>query len=169
MPRHQRGFTLIEVIVVIVLIGIISVTAASRIFGRSSFDAYLARDQAISIARQIQLLSMNQTISLPSDDPSQCYSLVVRSDYFGSLECASNLQSSRWLSSENDRVSFSVNESASAIYFDILGRPFMFDGTNKKVALCQNSGCEVTVTARNNEQAKLCINSEGYMWSGGCS
>ena len=56
--HNQRGFTLVELIVVIILIAIVSVTAASRMMGRSSFDAYVTRDQAISIARQIQITAM---------------------------------------------------------------------------------------------------------------
>ncbi|MGF1680623.1 pilus assembly FimT family protein [Photobacterium minamisatsumaniensis] len=169
MPSTQRGFSLIEVIVVIMLVGIISVTAASRIFGRSSFDAYVARDQAISIARQIQVTGMNQAINTPNDDPSQCLSLKITADYFGSLSCSSNQDFSRWLSTDNDKVSFAINNGISTMYFDILGRPFVFNRNNQKVAICQSAACEVTFTSRSNEQATMCINAEGYMWSGVCS
>ncbi|KHT62606.1 hypothetical protein RJ45_16665 [Photobacterium gaetbulicola] len=169
MPRHDyrksAGFTLIELIIVIVLIGIISVTAASRLFGRSGFDAVLARDQAIAIARQIQLVGMNSPVDPTT--PNTCLALVVNPAEFGSQGCASNSHSTRKLTAENDRVNFiyfdgANHQPSAAIYFDMLGRPSVVNNQQLQ-RICTASSCRVTMTSRNGEQASLCINSEGYI------
>ncbi|MBY5949076.1 prepilin-type N-terminal cleavage/methylation domain-containing protein [Photobacterium rosenbergii] len=173
MPRknygksHTKsaGFTLLELIIVIVLIGIISVTAASRLFGRSGFDAVLARDQAISIARQIQLMGMNSPVN-PAN-PNRCLALRISTTEFGSENCASNSQSTHKLTLENDLVNFSFFDGVNAhnssdIYFDMLGRPSVVSNQQLQ-RICTASNCQVTITSRNGEQASLCINSEGYI------
>lgn len=173
MPRQyygqsytkSTGFTLLELIIVIVLIGIISVTAASRLFGRSGFDAVLARDQAISIARQIQLVGMNSPVD-PAN-PNSCLALQISTTELGSDNCASNSQSTRKLTFDNDGILFAFFDGANsptsaAIYFDMLGRPSVVSNQQLQ-RLCTTSNCQVTITSRNGEQASLCINSEGYI------
>ena len=173
MPRQyygksyskSTGFTLLELIIVIVLVGIISVTAASRLFGRSGFDAVLARDQAISIARQVQLVGMNSPVK--PTNPNSCLALLISTTEFGSEHCASNSQSTHKLTLENDLVNFAffdgVNAQNSAdIYFDMLGRPSIVSNQQLQ-RICTASSCLVTITSRNGEQASLCINSEGYI------
>ena len=54
----QRGFTLIELIVVIVLLGIISITVIARIDG-STFDANVAAHDLVEAIRYAQHRSMN--------------------------------------------------------------------------------------------------------------
>ena len=161
----NAGFTLLELIIVIVLIGIISVTAASRLFGRSGFDAVLARDQAISIARQIQLVGMNSPVNPAS--PNSCLALQISTTEFGSENCASNSNSTRKLTFDNDRVHFAFfdgvnSQASSAIYFDMLGRPSIVQNQQLQ-RICTASNCQVTITSRNGEQANLCINSEGFI------
>ena len=173
MPRHyygksyvkNAGFTLLELIIVIVLIGIISVTAASRLLGRSGFDAVLARDQAISIARQIQLVGMNSPVNPVS--PSSCLALQISTAEFGTDNCANNSQSTRKLTFDNDGVNFALfdgNEQIdpASIYFDMLGRPSVIENQQLK-RICTGPNCQVVITSRNGEQANLCINSEGYI------
>ena len=173
MPRQQygqsytksTGFTLIELIIVIVLVGIISVVAAARLLGSSAFDATLARDQAISIARQIQLVGMNSPVD-PAD-PNSCFALQISTTEFGSENCASNSQSTRKLTFDNDGVQFAFfdganSQTSAAIYFDMLGRPSVVSNQQLQ-RLCTLASCQVTITSRNGEQASLCINNEGYI------
>lgn len=172
MPRHygktyakSAGFTLLELIIVIVLVGIISVTAASRLFGRSGFDAVLARDQAISLARQIQLVGMNSPVN-PAN-PNSCLALHISTTEFGSENCASNSHSTRKLTFDHDMVKFALFDGvnpqrSAAIYFDMLGRPSVVNNQQLQ-RICTVSNCQVTMTSRNGEQASLCINSEGFI------
>ena len=55
------GFTLIELVLVIILIGVLAVTAAPRFFTASGYDQVAARDQLIQLLRQAQLQTMNSS------------------------------------------------------------------------------------------------------------
>lgn len=57
------GFTLVELVLVIVLIGVLSATVAPRFFTVSGYDQIAARDQLIQLLRQAQLQSMNSSTS----------------------------------------------------------------------------------------------------------
>jgi len=52
--QNSRGFTLIELIMVIILIGVVSAAASSLFTRTSSFSAVAARDQMIAIATVAQ-------------------------------------------------------------------------------------------------------------------
>ena len=54
--QNSRGFTLIELIMVIILIGVVSAAASSLFTRTSNFSAVAARDQMIAIAT-VALLS----------------------------------------------------------------------------------------------------------------
>ncbi|PSV43899.1 prepilin-type N-terminal cleavage/methylation domain-containing protein [Photobacterium indicum] len=167
----QRGFTLIELIVVIILVGIISLTAASRMSGRSSFDAFITRDQAIAIARQIQITAMQATgsqrttfplrIIAGTNDQTSCMGLITGS----TCPMQSTAEtSSRVLQGEVSRVRFTLPSMASnTVYFDLLGRPVNSAGER----IC-NDGCQINLQSRDNNILSMCINREGFIDEGGC-
>ncbi|MGF1758518.1 prepilin-type N-terminal cleavage/methylation domain-containing protein [Photobacterium sagamiensis] len=165
MQNRQQGFTLVELIIVILLLGIISVTATSRLIGKSSFTAHVARDQAISIARQIQITAMQTDGTI-----NACQRLVVtnvsdeENSRFGRPKsCTSDDDMfSDVLRGDQAEVTFSTL-SVTNIYFNLLGRPVDASGE----PIC-TSGCKVTVRSRNGETASLCINSEGFIHEGDC-
>lgn len=54
MASRQRGFTYIEMVVVVTLVGVISAVTMSRIMREDTYNALLARDQITSLARSAQ-------------------------------------------------------------------------------------------------------------------
>ena len=52
--KTQRGFTIVELIAVIIIIGIIGAVAASKFFERSAYDSRGFHDQVISTLRFAQ-------------------------------------------------------------------------------------------------------------------
>ena len=97
----NRGFTLIELVLVIILIGVLAVTAAPRFFTASGYDQVAARDQLIQLLRQAQLQTMNNS--------AECQ--IV---HFG------NNQS--WIPSTTAQCSVLAN-SEQLLSFDVWGRP----------------------------------------------
>lgn len=161
MPGHQRGFSLIELITVILLIGILTSAVVLRMVGRSSFDAVLNRDQAIAIFRQVQTVAMNQGDIEPAADP--CHALVVSATYFGApAGCSHDLAA---LTAAADQLQLSVTgapDSVTRWHFNLLGRPYYLNSDGKRQSLCDN-GCRLTFTSGEREQAAMVINREGYV------
>jgi len=58
--RRARGFTLIELIMVMVLLGILAAYAAPRIFNRSDFDARGFHDETMALLRYAQKSAIAQ-------------------------------------------------------------------------------------------------------------
>lgn len=54
MKTRQTGFSLVELVIVVTLIGIVSVVSMSRMLSRNTFNAPLVRDAVISMARAAQ-------------------------------------------------------------------------------------------------------------------
>lgn len=144
---RQSAFTLVELVVVIILLGILSVYAASRYIGSSGFSAYAAQEQAIAIIRQIQLGRMQSNIS-ETDTLSSEYRLSITSDCLGSVASCSSTDESR---SNNlvlpDDVSFTP---ARVVDFNLLGAP--------------TAGALKIDISSDTDSVSVCINSEGYVY-----
>lgn len=77
--RLTQGFTLIELVIVIIVVGVLSAVAIPRFSDRSGFEDYTVRDQLIARLRLVQLQGMNAD---PTEnvDKNACYWLVIKSD-----------------------------------------------------------------------------------------
>jgi prepilin-type N-terminal cleavage/methylation domain-containing protein len=80
LPRKQAGFTLIELVMVIVLIGVLSYGASSLFASKDRYVDYLAKERLLSLgllAQQLALGMSAQEVSIPgsatppSGDPAE--------------------------------------------------------------------------------------------------
>ena len=138
--RKGLGFTLVELIVVIILLAIISAYAASR---------YIV----ISVARQVQLNRMQSNV----DSANDSFILSVSSTCVGSKESCDDPTDSRsdWIIEEG--VSFSTVPNVNAIEFDLLGSPM---GS-------ASGGVDITIQG-SNSQALVSICPNGLISTSGC-
>ncbi len=152
--NDQSGFTLVELVVVIIVLSIVSVYAASRYMGASSFSAYAAQEQAISIIRQIQLSRMQSNIDSTATLSSD-YQLRVTSSCLGSVSsCTASGDSRSNKLVLPDELSFA---QTMTVNFDLLGNPSCATGTcpaEFKVDLSSTT-----------ETLGVCINSQGYIYA----
>ena len=77
----MNGFTLVELVIVIVLIGVLSVTAIPKLIGKSAFEDSVVRDQLISQLRLVQLQGMSADPAINTQQ-NACYWLVVKDGCF---------------------------------------------------------------------------------------
>ncbi|MDX3775388.1 prepilin-type N-terminal cleavage/methylation domain-containing protein [Chromatiaceae bacterium AAb-1] len=136
--QPHRGFTLLELIIVLVLISVLAVTLLPRFFTNSGTAEYLYRDQALSLLRRVQMQAMQCTDTAKCPDASVTVSAAVITPnvlHFDALTI-----------DPKDKVTFSPGIT---IRFDSLGRPLPMP----------------TEIILNINQLRLCINREGYIHS----
>lgn len=165
--RSASGFTLIELILVIVLLSIVSLFAASRFIGKSSFSAYALQDQLISVIRQVQLNRMQSNLTDPDDiiDMDGNFRLRVEESCIGSVAACALSGDDRASRSDvvaDNYVTFSVTNSPAPGYidFDLLGNPVGLNSGDISIWIEDKSG---------NSRCEVLINSQGYVSRGDCS
>ncbi|EGU41685.1 putative MSHA pilin protein MshC [Vibrio ichthyoenteri ATCC 700023] len=151
--RKGLGFTLVELIVVIILLAIISAYAASRYIGVGSFSAFAIQDSVISVARQVQLNRMQSNTSTLNDS----FVLSISTACIGSKESCANPIDSRsdWVM--NDSVSFSAMPNIATIEFDLLGNPLG----------AASAGVDITIQG-GNSHAVVSVCPNGLISTSGC-
>lgn len=169
------GFTLVELIVVIVLLAIIGVYASSKYMGASRFSSAVAQEQVLSILRQVQITAMQTNTAM---DSTSCRSIIMSPTQFGVAQsCQNQGMNSAALSDyskdtnqqqlELIQLSYafnSVSGAVSELSFDLLGRPAMVT-SSATTSLCTNSDCRITITTpSSNESRSVCINREGFIY-----
>jgi MSHA pilin protein MshC len=127
--KNQRGFTLVELITVIVIVGIIAVAAVPRFFDRNVFDSRGFYDQVISTLRYAQKAAIAQhryvcvtfaansiTLTFDPTSPSAAHPVATCSNQLTSPTG----QSPYIVTSPTTSVTLS---GGTAFNFDALGRP----------------------------------------------
>ena len=154
----QHGFTLLELVATLILIGILSVTALPRFFDSSGFEEHAYRSEVIAKLRHIQLRSMQQATTSCLDiemdnshigvpDQSPCTGSYDFSDGYGS-EAEDTLAVAI---DGNHGVRFSSTSGNLSFSFDKLGVP-QGDCTG---------GCNIQIIG--DETLTVRIESQGYI------
>ena len=145
--QHNYGFTLIELIVVLVLIGVLAVSLVPRFIDGSGTAEYLYRDQALNILRRVQMQALQCT---------SCTAVGVRvlNDrlYSGSNSCVND--ATHLCIDERDRSNITLTKTGFNIQLN-------FDASGRPLGNCANSGC--TVTVQGAVSLPICIEAEGYI------
>lgn len=157
-----KGYSIIELIVVMVLLGIMAVTAFPKLTGSSDYNSRTTRDQYISQLRLVQLKALNQR--------GVCHNLVFHTvssvNYFGipantSATCGTTTAADTRVEVGSSSVTL-INGSTNA---NILGNPkIVFDSNGVPTATgggdCTGA-CKFKISA--NETVYMCIESQGYI------
>jgi MSHA pilin protein MshC len=150
--KASKGFTIIELVLVIVLLGILSVTVVPKLFGSNGFEEYAYQAEVIATLRSIQLRAMQQT-NIGSDE---CHTVIITSTLLTVDDnCAANSENSvgdalnkLFVEIDSDHsVSFSPDMSFS---FDAMGRPLS----------CAD---DCIIILAGNDNLRVTIESEGFI------
>ena len=150
VTSKKHGFTLIELVVVILIISILAVTVGPKIIGVDGFNSYVYRDQMISSLRLTQQQAMQQT------NAAGCHQVIVNNKGYGrSVDCDNPSLVDDW---QNNYTGFQIPVDQS-VSIQFSGNTLTFDSWGR-VAEC-SSGCSVDFIS--DETATLCIESQGYI------
>jgi MSHA pilin protein MshC len=147
--KRCAGFTLIELVIVIVILGILSATVAPKFFSSNGFSEYAYRTDIIAKLRLIQTRAMQQA-------NDKCHQVLITSTKLGKVTCDSPAEfvdqteqrATLVEIDNNDNVTFSP--SSTVFRFDFMGRP----------QNCSNP-CEIVITGK--QALTVRIESEGYI------
>lgn len=152
--RKADGFSLIELVLVLIILGILAATAVPKFLSNRGFSEFSYRADVIAKLRLMQLKAMQQT----DTSLSHCRQILVTATRLGIPDDCDGSPSftSNWKASETgvvilaqDNVSFATSISNGRFSFDAFGRPVGCGPCNITI-----SG-EQTITVR--------IEKEGYI------
>lgn len=158
VPPKQGGFTIVELIAVMIIIGVLGAVAASRFFERSSFDADAFTEQTRAMLRYGQKLAVAQNrpvyVRINTERIDLCFAVDcsvesrvnapsgANSSSAGTLKQC--LGSGSWFcESVPDGVTQTVSGPAASFAFDALGKPYTVTTTG---SLANFQRVKVTIT-----------------------
>lgn len=141
--QRARGFTIVEMVVVMVIAGLLAAVAIPRFFQQDSFDARSFADQNVSMLRYAQKLAIAQNrpvfVLLDGSRIALCFSVACDAAGSESMRVlppaggnsgrkatlAACANATAWLcEGAPGKISYSVPQAAAAFYFNALGRPY---------------------------------------------
>lgn len=150
--KSSLGFSLIELVVVIVIVGILAVFAAPRFFGTDVYDEagfYEQSRAAIRLAQKISISSgcdvrVRFTAGTPGSYVVQRWSSCIPADHTDPTVAIQSLADSAYSATSPD----SVSVSALDFYFDQIGRPRQISATNPPPLLANLTDLDLTIGSR---------------------
>lgn len=160
--NNQQGFTLVELIIVIVLVGILAVTAGPRIFGSGGVDQVVTERQLLSLLRLQQQRAMQDVVN-------RCYGVNLSSTEVTPFNCGQAIETSRVVllpEANNLAVVSSLPNASTGFRFNALGCPV---STNHATTAenCGQSAVELQINGAN--ARSVCVQSQGFIRVGNCS
>lgn len=160
--KKSQGFSVIELIVVIIIIGIIAVTAAPVFLSDDGVDERLLQAELVSLLRLSQERAMQ-------DVERRCYGAAVSSSAITPVECGATIAAERIIplsASVNLSVNSSLPNAATGILFNSWGCPVSNQHTTTAEP-CGQSSVEFVIDGAT--MRYVCVQSHGYIRSGACS
>jgi len=149
-----------ELILVIVLLSILSLFAASRFMGSGNFSAYALQERVISVIRQVQVNRMQSNVEKPDDN----FRLQVSSSCVGSVAACALTGSAQDARSDvviDKSAKFSLtNAVTNPIEFNLLGNPINSASGGVSILIEDKHG---------RSRCQVEINTQGYVSKGTCS
>ncbi|MEH6385602.1 MAG: prepilin-type N-terminal cleavage/methylation domain-containing protein [Colwellia sp.] len=148
---QQLGFTLIELIIVVIILGILSVSVVPKFFSGSGFSEYGYRADVIAKLRLIQTRAMQQ-------GSGGCYQVMITSNKLGKVTCD---PSPEFVNQEIQRATTVEVLSEDPITFSPSGKIFIFDSMGRPQTGNVNEA--ITITVSGEQSLRILIESEGYI------
>ena len=150
----KTGFTLVELIITILVIGVLAVTAAPRFLGNDTEEAIALRDRTLQLVRNMQLRAMQ---NVQDTSCVKIASTVIAPP--AEHDCANALSTvfddDQVINASNTDFTFQTEDengnSFSQIQFDGFGRP-------RNIACSTDCKIQISTFA-------MCLQSEGAVYA----
>ena len=143
--RQRRGFTMVELIVVMVLMGLLGAIGIARFFDRSSFDADAFTEQTRAMLRYAQKVAVarNGEVSVRLNGSSVALCLGAAANCgtgsqvvapaggnsgSGATRAACGAAAAWYCEGVPQGITYQLTGAAGYFYFDALGRPHTSSG-----------------------------------------
>lgn len=136
--HKQFGFTLIELVATIIVIGVLSVTVLPRFSDRSGMAEYALRDQLVSLTQHAQQRAM-------FDHSGACYSLSIQADRVEAQRDGFLIDELALVTFDGDYDGLGASAATSTLYFDALGN-LLIGGADCAAAAIPDDPLSVNVT-----------------------
>jgi MSHA pilin protein MshC len=176
--KAHSGFTLVELVIVLVIIGVLAASVAPRILGRSGTDALTAQDQIISVLRLLQLQAMQQT---EQTNPLFCKQVLITTTGLGlpdqnACTISSQFSASASVNSPTQFIGNTTSQVRLSVFLDTLGLTaalppatefrFRFNSKGQPVndaATTNIYSSGLRIQATDGDTYGICIEDEGYI------
>ena len=151
-----KGFSLLELIIMLIIIGILSVTVAPKFFTSQGFAEYAYQDDIIAKLRLIQTKAMQQTDANTSD----CHTVLITTKQLGvpDINCLSFDQSSNITKNTPTKITIDSSDEVN-LSSNITGNSFNFDNMGRPVSC--SPPCDITINGESSVVVR--IESQGYI------
>lgn len=162
MKPHQptsAGFTLLELVTVLLLLAILAVTVSSRWTGTADLQVQQERDQLLALLRRLQIQTMQDSAGLLSRCPTLQLS-ASQAALTPAGPCAASYQIAADANDTNQLLFASTTRISTS--FGALPQLIRFNALGETTAFCQTSQCQITLTG-GGLTASICLHASGYL------
>lgn len=132
---HQRGFTLIELIMVIVILGVLAVFAAPRIFNSNDFNARGFHDETLAFLRYAQkaAIAQRRTVCVAFSAPSPASATLTIASAAATNTCDTSLTGPNKSCAGGPTGPSGCITAKSGVAYSVTPMNFNFDGLGQPV------------------------------------
>ncbi|MEP4891247.1 MAG: prepilin-type N-terminal cleavage/methylation domain-containing protein [Aliiglaciecola sp.] len=166
--KHTKGFTIVELIVVVIILGILAVVVAPRFQGAGGIAEYTYQARLISALRTMQQRAMNDTREnycfqvniFTGSNSSFGPPTLVYNNSAVALSCSTTIDSSEeaaYVVANIDEMAadnVTITSGGGSILFNRFGCP------NNGSGFCTN---DIEITFQGDAEVSVCIESQGYI------